>query len=83
MIKQRLFRKTRFQWGRGSDDACRSLWARNKDTSSFSRSCCTLLDIRSVQPPRYWRRDGRLVNDIYYNTKNVDEQTSDNIEEHL
>ena len=86
MIKQRLsHNETRFQLDRGSDDVCRCSHRgqENEVTSSFCGSCCTLPDIKFVPPPRCWRKDGKLVNESYCDTKNADEQASDDIEKHL
>ena len=46
--------------------------AKNEVTPSFCGSCCTLPDIKFVPPPRCWRKDGKLVNESYCNTKNAD-----------
>ena len=54
--------------------------ASDEVTSSFSGSCCTLPDIRFVLPSR--RKDGQLVNESFCDTKNIDEETSDNSEKH-
>ena len=85
IIEQRFSRnETRFQWVEALTMAADVLpRARDEDMLNFWGTCCTLLGIKSARPPRCCRRDDRLVNESYCDTKNADEQATDDIEKHL
>ena len=84
MIKRRLSRiETRFQWVEGAY-TCSHQGQKNEITSSFCGSC---LRTARYQIPCHLRdvggKDGKLVNESDCDTKNADEQASDDIEKHL
>ena len=54
----------------------------NEPVCSAKESCCTLLGIRSAQPPRCWRKDDKLANASYCDIKNAEKQESDENEKH-
>ena len=86
MIKQRLSRnEARSQWVEGATMAADVLTeGKARGHVEFLReAAATLPDIRFVLPPRCWKKDGKLLNESCCDTKNVGEQTSDNIEKHL
>ena len=82
MIKQRLSRnETRFQWVEGATMLADGLTkAKERGHVELLRK---LLHTARYQIRATRRKDGKFVNESHCDTKNADEQPSDDIEKHL